>query len=447
MAIFLPRSDSVILEVTKSGSKWVRAAVTASGIPHEQIGPAELRGHGTLAVHGRQFRFICCFVRNPLTWYASYWGYRMAGGWRTAYTLDARCQHESFRQFIRSAVAELPGFLTRYFEEYTGPLGASIDFVGRQESLADDLVRALEMAGEDFDEVAIRATAPTNVGTVRPEGPDIGEDTAHLLTLSEWDAMRRFGYVTSENDPLQLAELYDRYPEHGPHLRRIALWTERAHWEFDDRRGTQGRPTSTGRRLARTLTNFGLYFEKICGALGQAEQLYARAARVCPEHPRTLGTYAAFLHQIRGEFDRAQTLYKRALAINEAHAENLGNYALFVEHVRGNYDLAEALYRRAIAANQTHARNLGAFALFLKNVRGNYDEAEHWYRTAVMADPTDPVNLANFAVFLHHVRGRRDEAELFYREAARLDPDNPQHRANLTAFAYGVQTPQVESQP
>jgi hypothetical protein len=103
MAIFLPRTNSLILEVPHTGSKWVRPAVQQAGIPFQQIGPAEWKGHGALRVHGRRFSFIACFVRSPVDWYRSYWAYRMDRGWHPEVELDRVCQSESFDAFVLKA--------------------------------------------------------------------------------------------------------------------------------------------------------------------------------------------------------------------------------------------------------------------------------------------------------------------------------------------------------
>ncbi|HEV2150655.1 MAG TPA: tetratricopeptide repeat protein [Longimicrobiaceae bacterium] len=432
MAIYLPRTDSILLEVPKTGSKWLREAVARAGVPSEQVGPPEWRGHGDLGVHGRGFRFIACFVRNPLTWYGSYFVYRMEkNGWRPHLLLDRTCASDTFRGFVRNAATRIPGVVSDTYARYAGQADDPVHFVGRQESLADDLVRALRMAGEEFDEAALRATPRVNGTRATPE---LTPDLEHLIVLSELPAMRRFGYLDGYDDPVALVELSDRYPEHATTLRHLAIWTDRIHWVFDDAKAEAGAPIRMGRRYARTLTNFGLFLENVVGCPEEAEPLYLRAIEAEPRHPRSLGTYAVFLQNVRADHDRAEEYYRRALEVRPDHAEALGNYAIFLRSVRGDLDGAEALYRRAIKANPRHAKNLGNYALFLKNARQDHDGAEAYYRRALEVEPDNARNLGNFAVFLEHVRGDADGAERMYRRAVDADPDNPHHLRNLAAF-------------
>jgi hypothetical protein len=79
------------------------------------------------------------------------------------------------------------------FEDYVGPPDRPIDFIGRHESLADDAVRALQLAGEVFDESVFRATPPVNVSY-----PYEALWTPRLIDAvvkSEENALNRFGYA------------------------------------------------------------------------------------------------------------------------------------------------------------------------------------------------------------------------------------------------------------
>ena len=81
------------------------------------------------------------------------------------------------------------------FEDYVGPPGREIDFIGRFESLADDLVRALKTTGASFDERALRATPPINVSHISPQLADWTPQLAAKVRLSEQRAIGRFGYT------------------------------------------------------------------------------------------------------------------------------------------------------------------------------------------------------------------------------------------------------------
>lgn len=65
---------------------------------------------------------------------------------------------------MRNMLQRRPGFLSSHLKLYVGHDGKALDFVGKQERLADDLVHALRLAGEQFDEQALRATPYSNAG-------------------------------------------------------------------------------------------------------------------------------------------------------------------------------------------------------------------------------------------------------------------------------------------
>ncbi len=442
MALYLPETDALILEVTKTGSKWVRSAVANAQVRHQQVGPPGLRGHGDLALHGRGFRFIACFVRHPLSWYRSYWAYRTERGWRPRFNLDRLCRSDDLVTFVRNAATRLPGMLTAHYEAYAGPETDPIHFVGRQERLADDLVMALRLAGERFDEERLRATPPVNTTSIKPE---VGDEIEELLAISEFDAERRFGYLGSD-DPLRLRDLAARFPDDFGQLRRLALWTASIHWQFDDQRAAAGTPAPAGRRHARTLCNFALYMQHVKGDLEEAEALLRQAMSAAPYHPRTLGTFALFLEQVRQDYDAAERHYRAALEVRGDHAYNLGNFAVFMKNVRQDHDAAETLYRKAIEAAPGSAQTLANFALFMKNVRRDYDAAEALYRRSLAADPRNSRHLGNFAVFMEQVRQDSDAAEALYRQALESDPDNLHNLSNYALFLERVRYDRLEAQ-
>jgi hypothetical protein len=92
---------------------------------------------------------------------------------------------------VQNALRLEPAWCSRMFEDYVGPPDDEIDFVGRFESLADDLVRALRLAGEVFDERAIRETPPVNVSVgLAPCSLELEA----MVRKSEYRAISRFGY-------------------------------------------------------------------------------------------------------------------------------------------------------------------------------------------------------------------------------------------------------------
>jgi Tfp pilus assembly protein PilF len=431
MAIYLPRTHSLVLEVPKTGSKWLRAAIAKAGVPCEQIGDPQYGGHGDLATHGRDFRFIACFVRSPLTWYRSYWAYRTERRWRPHFVIDRLCASDTMSDFVRKAARLLPGHLATVYETYAGPRADPIQFVGRQERLAEDLVAALREMNETFDERSLRATAEVNATSTKAA---ITDDLRDLLLCSEYEVFARFGYIDDVPDPLGLRDLARRFPGDFSALRRLAIWTESIHWRFDDPKAASGEPVKPGTRYARTLTNFALYVQHVLGDIDEAESLFRRASNADPNHPRTAGSFAAFLENVRGDYSAAECLYEHALRVRPKHPNNLGNFAIFLKNVRHDYERAEDLYRQALAIDGGHAKNLGSYAHFLCSVRHDHDGAEELYQRAIEVDSRDAINLGNYALFLEQYRRDFDRAEVYFRRALNARYPQPQNLVNYALF-------------
>jgi hypothetical protein len=72
------------------------------------------------------------------------------------------------------------------------PPDLSIDFVGRQENLANDLCHALRLAGESFDENALRNWPMANVAIGIPQPVKYPRALAYALAECEHAAIQDF---------------------------------------------------------------------------------------------------------------------------------------------------------------------------------------------------------------------------------------------------------------
>jgi Sulfotransferase family len=209
MALLLPHS--IFFHIPKTGGTWVRAAVKNAGIPSNEVfaalgsqvaEPDKLfHARPDQLEHQGHFRFA--FVRHPLTAYQSYWCYKMRLGVAGQNAFDARHMQPDFHGFVRSVLAAEP-WLTVAYISYYGFSGEGLHFVGKQEHLADDLVRALRLAGEDFDEDALRKTPPVNESGASPElraraayTPELARE---VCERERW-VLDTFGYP---DDPLKV---------------------------------------------------------------------------------------------------------------------------------------------------------------------------------------------------------------------------------------------------
>jgi hypothetical protein len=182
----------LFIHVPKTGGMWVTEALQEAGVEvEEEIGATP--EHPLLSELERRGRFTFAFVREPLSWYASIWKFRnyfhLHKGPAEGQLPYDRFIELDFPEFIDSVAKQLPGFLSNHYEQFVGPRDQEIDFVGRYESLEDDVISALRAAGQDFDEDALRSFPPINASGPHPDCP---EEMKLQLMRAESEAYERF---------------------------------------------------------------------------------------------------------------------------------------------------------------------------------------------------------------------------------------------------------------
>ena len=202
MAYLLP--TCLILHVPKTGSNWVRAACQASVRERRQIAEigewhCDLQTAGQLLTEqDRPMPFVGTFVRHPLEWYASAWCFWMEKRRFPRELDEPKVECNDFEQFIRNCMEVEPGgYVSTLYERFTGTEPGAVSFIGRQETLENDLIRLLRLAGEDFDERALRETPLRNIQASRDENvfPGYSYELARTVIRYERRAMERFGYA------------------------------------------------------------------------------------------------------------------------------------------------------------------------------------------------------------------------------------------------------------
>lgn len=179
------------LHVPKTGGVWAVEAMKAAGVELEPVGD-----HVRLMDLEERFpgRFRIAFVREPLSWYRSWWLHRQTHrDWvKNAVPDNVALEVEPrFEAFIERVVAKHPGYVSAHFEQFIGPRDHAIEFVGRYERLADDLVTGLKLAGQEFNEDKLRSLPAKNVG-VRDIPTDCSPELEELFRWTERRAYRRF---------------------------------------------------------------------------------------------------------------------------------------------------------------------------------------------------------------------------------------------------------------
>jgi hypothetical protein len=179
------------LHVPKTGGSFATAAMLAAGVQADR--PESVPFHADLAAACEYAdRFTFAFVRHPLEFWRSYWGYRRRTGWDPANAIDVAAGCEDFAEFIERMIEHSPGAAGALFECYVGPPGAEIDFIARHERLKGDLCRALRLAGEPFDEAILRSHEPVNATDYDEHPARYSPEMAERLAEAESVAIERF---------------------------------------------------------------------------------------------------------------------------------------------------------------------------------------------------------------------------------------------------------------
>jgi len=174
MAIYLPDYDASFLHIAKTGGLWVEEALfrtqcTTRFISSPQDDTCADRHCTKDSCPDAKFTFA--FIRHPLHWYASWWTYSAGRPhnwdrwhWHPTYPLQ-RLRHVDFGEFIQRVIDHAPGFLTKMFEQYTGPLEKpNINFIGRTENLKHDFCCVLDAIGHPYDPTVLDNLPPQNAG-------------------------------------------------------------------------------------------------------------------------------------------------------------------------------------------------------------------------------------------------------------------------------------------
>lgn len=192
----------------------MEAVLNRLGIEHERaphVPTASVRHAVPEQLPGNyEYRFT--FVRHPLSWYESWWKYQ-AGSWLRfevprwhPQRILERCADDDFSQFIHKCLEQEPAYVTRMYEWYLGPPGQNrFDFVGKTESLRDDLSKVLQQLGYEFDHTEIEKSRPVLVSGKRLGDPVWEPGLKARVLALESPSIRRFYGNAEERGELSMA--------------------------------------------------------------------------------------------------------------------------------------------------------------------------------------------------------------------------------------------------
>jgi hypothetical protein len=179
------------LHLPKAGGSWATEAMSAAGVVAAR--PPHVPFHGGLAqTQDFSDRFTFAFIRHPLEFWLSYWGYRMRTGWDRDNAIDVVAGSADFSEFVDAIVEQCAGMASEIYESFVGRSGEEIDFVGRYERLTDDLCTALRLAGEEFDEQRLRSHPPVNRTDFSRYAACYTPESAARMAAAEGGAIERF---------------------------------------------------------------------------------------------------------------------------------------------------------------------------------------------------------------------------------------------------------------
>tara|TARA_Y100000310_G_C20518458_1_gene732412 strand:- start:87 stop:515 length:429 start_codon:yes stop_codon:yes gene_type:complete len=115
-------------------------------------------------------------------------------GWDDAFLFERTCKSDTFSQFLENVLTHFPGWAGQHYRQIDED---GIQMVGRQESLAEDLITILTHAEEKFDPDILRDTTPQNVAGMLSEWQEHAQYTPELkraILESERETLARFGY-------------------------------------------------------------------------------------------------------------------------------------------------------------------------------------------------------------------------------------------------------------
>lgn len=194
MAILIPNAVGFL--VPKCGSHFILSVMDQFSIPYRIVGAdnedsPSTKLHSDLSNTSVSDYLTFAFVRNPLSWYQSYWAYRMHKGW-TDDVIDNTCGDENFKKFMSNVIDSYPdGYISSYYERYVGNEG-DISYVGKLEQINVDLSIILGMCGFNVNAESLRSINKAN------ERHWLSFYTASLVkkVMSvEKRSMKRFGYI------------------------------------------------------------------------------------------------------------------------------------------------------------------------------------------------------------------------------------------------------------
>jgi hypothetical protein len=224
MAILL-KSNAVFLHIPKTGGSWVRKVLydndlVVCSFSHEHADlerVLNLSGHypGDFIKKSLKIRsnierkvrnaYKFAFIRHPVSWYVSTWRYMESIQWHdfvkkqnpSRFHLKYDHWHPfeklyplksaNLSEFIHNVITKIPGYYTNLVYSYTGM--DTLDFIGRQEHLLEDLKKVLTNLGIETAELHFE---PEKVNRSIIPKPELDSQLAEMILQSEYPVIKKY---------------------------------------------------------------------------------------------------------------------------------------------------------------------------------------------------------------------------------------------------------------
>ena len=226
MALLL-KNGAVFLHIPKTGGNWVTEVLYNLDLVEENVAakhadidryfsyPGKTRisiiklALKELLSFPKKEPFMFCFVRNPISWYESWFKYMSQPtrnwrdwggensiyGWHPNRMLNG-VEADSFNELIENMIKKRPGYVTEMYGWYTEP---PMRFIGKQENLANDLIEVLKIMNLNFDEEYVRNYKKVGVSPKPSKEIVWDPDLKRKVTLLEYAGLVRYGYCDGED--------------------------------------------------------------------------------------------------------------------------------------------------------------------------------------------------------------------------------------------------------
>jgi methyltransferase family protein/sulfotransferase famil protein len=215
VALYLPDQNALFLHVPHTYSELVKTTLADTlGLRTRTVSNKHAHKDmvGTLRFKRNPYTFA--FVRHPLDWYASYWQSKMRRDehwffwepdtlWHPAWAIDPGLGDDDFATFVRN-VCNRGAYLHETYRLYTGRgTGDEIHYVGKAETLVDDLATILDTLGVEYQ--------PSELADLdQPQTWRRGMYTPELIGLvasAERETFSEYDYVAPARTAGQRADL------------------------------------------------------------------------------------------------------------------------------------------------------------------------------------------------------------------------------------------------